>query len=1069
MRVLNVAEKNDAAKNIAILLSRGNSNKREGFSKFNKIYEFNLNLWNRNCTMIMTSVSGHLMGFDFVGSCRKWYGCHPLALFDAQVIKQCTDENYVKIKRTLEREVKGCDALIIWTDCDREGENIGFEIIQVCQAVKPNIQIYRAIFSEITQSSVTRAIQTLGQPNKAVSDAVDVRSELDLRIGAAFTRFQTLRLQKVFPQSLNNMLISYGSCQFPTLGFVVERFLAIEKFKSEPYWKLKVTDDHDNICVEFRWARFRLFEKINCQVFLDMCEENSDATVENVISKPKSKWRPTPLDTIELEKQGSRKLKLNAKETMKIAEKLYTQGFISYPRTETNIFPKELNLQRLVEQQINHPQWGEFAQRVLNDGISPRQGKKSDQAHPPIHPTKFADNLQGNEARVYEFIVRHFLACISKNAEGYETTVDINIAGEKFTANGLQIIAKNYLDVYIYEKWNSKEIHIYEPRQVFRPTSIAMIEENTSAPNLLTEADLIALMDKHGIGTDATHAEHIDTIKSRQYVGLKDGQYFMPGKLGIGLVMGYDNMGFQMSKPNLRAELESDLKLICSGEKSPEVVLQTQINNYRNVFKIAIERANLIDTALAEYIDERPSDVPEMEMIMPAEEVAIYKCPKCGLNMTLKERKQGGKFIGCMGFPTCNNTIWLPQAVTEIEVTNEVCTSCPGDMKKLKVKLRPGAFPLLGSTYVACIGGCDTMFNEMMNINIKTVRRVEQLPDSGYASSAQSDSQVASNSRSNTSNINRGSSTATRGGSSASTSSNNRGNSTATARGGSSSSTVGLMRLQNSRPSPMINNRGRRDGSNNASDKNRLSAKRQGDGWDSLDTEIKRPKITRPTTNNVDRENMNPVSSASNDDVYLCDCHERAIQLMVKKDGPNKGRLFYKCAKPPGSGCNFFLWSPDDATPASVIQSARLQTENNQTNTTYNWTNDNTNSGVSGSSNQRNPGPSLQNSRDDNNDEVACNCGQPAKKLTVRKDGPNKGRQFYACPQGPSSPCTFFQWADADSTSTNHGNQLSSSARGRGRGRGDSAPRGTTGARRKCGICGIEGHTKRTCPQNAMD
>lgn len=160
------------------------------------------------------------------------------------------------------------------------------------------LQFFRAIFSEITQSSITRAIQTLGQPNKAVSDAVDVRSELDLRIGAAFTRFQTLRLQKVFPQSLNNMLISYGSCQFPTLGFVVERFLAIEKFKSEPYWKLKVTDDHDNISVEFRWARFRLFEKINCQVFLDMCEENPDATVENVISKPKSKWRPTPLDTI---------------------------------------------------------------------------------------------------------------------------------------------------------------------------------------------------------------------------------------------------------------------------------------------------------------------------------------------------------------------------------------------------------------------------------------------------------------------------------------------------------------------------------------------------------------------------------------------------------------------------------------------------------------------------------------------------------------------------------------------------------------------------------------------------
>lgn len=169
--------------------------------------------------------------------------------------------------------------------------------------------------------------------------------------------------------------------------------------------------------------------------------------------------------------------------------------------------------------------------------------------------------LTGNEAKVYEFVVRHFLACLSKNAEGLETTVEIDIAGEKFVANGLKIIAKNYLEVYIYDKWNNKQIHAYEQGQVFRPTSIDMVEEKTSPPSLLTEAELIALMDKHGIGTDATHAEHIDTIKSRQYVGLENNIHFKPGKLGIGLVMGYDNMGFEMSKPHLRADLEKDLQL----------------------------------------------------------------------------------------------------------------------------------------------------------------------------------------------------------------------------------------------------------------------------------------------------------------------------------------------------------------------------------------------------------------------------------------------------------------------------------------------------------------------------
>jgi len=80
---------------------------------------------------------------------------------------------------------------------------------------------------------------------------------------------------------------------------------------------------------------------------------------------------------------------------MRIAERLYTQGLISYPRTETNIFPKELNLAPLVEQQVINREWGDFARNLLESGITPRQGKKSDQAHPPIHPIKYTDSLQG--------------------------------------------------------------------------------------------------------------------------------------------------------------------------------------------------------------------------------------------------------------------------------------------------------------------------------------------------------------------------------------------------------------------------------------------------------------------------------------------------------------------------------------------------------------------------------------------------------------------------------------------------------------------------------------------------
>ncbi|KAF5280260.1 hypothetical protein FQA39_LY18083 [Lamprigera yunnana] len=721
MKYLNVAEKNDAAKTIASLLSRGQSTRREGLSKYNKIYEFETTVLGHTVHMIMTSVSGHLLNYEFVSHYKNWQSCDPVALFDASIVKQCSS-NFETIKRTLECEIQTCQGLIIWTDCDREGENIGFEIIKVCRDVKPNIPVYRAKFSEITSASVFRALNSLGQPNKNISDAVDVRQELDLRTGAAFTRLQTLRLQKVFPDKLANKLISYGSCQFPTLGFVVERYKAIEDFVSEPYWKIKMNHNINTLTIDFSWKRDRLFNKNACETILDICKEQSNAKVENVECKIKSKWRPLPLDTVELEKTVSRKLKINAKDTMKAAEKLYTLGYISYPRTETNIFPKELNLNILVEQQCQDGTWGIFAQNIVaNGGPNPRQGRKSDQAHPPIHPIKYINNLSGNEKKIYEYIVRHFLACVSKDAVGHETIVEVDIAGEKFVAKGLLILEKNYLEVYIYDKWSVKEIHQYSIGDIFIPTELIIVESNTIPPKLLTEADLITLMEKYGIGTDATHAEHIDTIKSREYVGLHENAYFMPGILGMGLVEGYNNIGLEVSlaKPNLRADFEKDLKLICDGLKNPETVRTEQIQNYKRVFRIVTDKVMQIDRSLAIRLEEDPLQIADINVCPKY----VLKCPKCKNDLLLRNRKNNaGKFISCANYPVCKNAVWLPLSIDTIQVLDESCLICGPNVKKLKIKFKQNLFPGDPNPNIFCIGGCDSLVLETFNISPGTVK-----------------------------------------------------------------------------------------------------------------------------------------------------------------------------------------------------------------------------------------------------------------------------------------------------------------------------------------------------------
>ncbi|CAG2100204.1 unnamed protein product [Medioppia subpectinata] len=590
VNVLSVAEKNDVAKNVANILGAGAVRVRNGLSPYNKCYEISVRHQTLgDCRMVMTSVCGHLFNYDFTSDHKKWWSCEPKSLFQAPIVQTCNDSNQ-RIKSTLEREAKRCQVLIIWTDCDREGENIGFEVITVCRAANPRLDIFRAHFSEITVPAINRAFNALNRPNKKVSDAVDVRQKLDLRLGAAFTRFLTLELQQMRPQMKDNKnIVSYGSCQFPTLGFVVDRFKQRENFVPQKFWSIDVHYKKDGINANFNWKRVRVFCEQSCLAVMTKVMDSPEAVVTHINTRRRSKWRPQPMDTVTFERSVSSKLKINAKKAMGIAEKLYTSGFISYPRTETNKFAPELNLTNYCQIQTASPIWGQFAQRVLTNGPNPRNGTKSDQAHPPIHPTKYAPNLSGDDKRIYELIVRHFLASLDKDAVGYETTIDICINEEFFSLSGLRIEEKNYLEIYIYDKWTDKEIPRFNQNERFIPDSIMMTDGQTTAPELLTEAQLIALMEKHGIGTDATHAEHIEKIKERHYITETPDRRLKPEGLGVGLVDGYDEIGYQMSKPNLRAALEKDLKDICDGIKNPDVVLMSQISEYEKVFNESIK------------------------------------------------------------------------------------------------------------------------------------------------------------------------------------------------------------------------------------------------------------------------------------------------------------------------------------------------------------------------------------------------------------------------------------------------------------------------------------------------
>ncbi|KAI9837975.1 MAG: hypothetical protein M1819_006129 [Sarea resinae] len=694
VKVLCVAEKPSIAKAVAQHLSGGHAPPRNVAGiNWVKNYDFNFDFgppWGQ-CAVTMTSVAGHIDRLEFEERYRSWKSCAPGQLFEAPLVS-FVEKDKQPIAKNIEQQARHAKALFIWTDCDREGEHIGTEIRKIALKANPRLEVKRAKFSNIERAHVMQAARRPVNLDDLQANAVAARIELDLRIGAAFTRMQTLSLQTLGAQ-LQEGVISYGSCQFPTLGFVVDRYFRVKNFKPENFWAIKVVHRREEIDVHFLWDRVHLFDRMVVTVIFERCLTARTAKVSKMQKKPTSKWKPLPLTTVELQKNGSRFLHMDSQRVMKIAEDLYTKGFISYPRTETDQFDKDMDLRKLVEKQVHDSRWGNFAQEyagqferdmlwtqlifysLYNGNFKqPRSGRNNDHAHPPIHPVIYVtpDKLNNDERRVYEFVVRRFLACCSEDAKGEMTTVEIEYGEEKFHANGLLVLERNYLDVYPYEKWeSSQQLPRFTSGETFEPTEANMTEGKTSPPGYLTEPELISLMDANGIGTDATMAEHIAKIKEREYVmtqssggrragsdgdgaevrggrrggrggranranrgGMDRGagrgaqtasreggnqtQVFIPSTLGVALIVGYDNVGFDvsLSKPFLRKEvsdafsrfvscskltydeqMELKMKEICAGRKSRNDVVQESLEQYREVFVRTSQQIDVLKAA----------------------------------------------------------------------------------------------------------------------------------------------------------------------------------------------------------------------------------------------------------------------------------------------------------------------------------------------------------------------------------------------------------------------------------------------------------------------------------------
>ncbi|XP_009436164.1 DNA topoisomerase 3-beta-1 isoform X3 [Pan troglodytes] len=477
--VLMVAEKPSLAQSIAKILSRGSLSSHKGLNGACSVHEYTGTFAGQPVRFKMTSVCGHVMTLDFLGKYNKWDKVDPAELFSQAPTEKKEANPKLNMVKFLQVEGRGCDYIVLWLDCDKEGENICFEVN---------------------------------------------------------------------------------------------------------------TDKDRSLLLD--WDRVRVFDREIAQMFLNMTKLEKEAQVEATSRKEKAKQRPLALNTVEMLRVASSSLGMGPQHAMQTAERLYTQGYISYPRTETTHYPENFDLKGSLRQQANHPYWADTVKRLLAEGINrPRKGHDAGD-HPPITPMKSATEaeLGGDAWRLYEYITRHFIATVSHDCKYLQSTISFRIGPELFTCSGKTVLSPGFTEVMPWQSVPLEEsLPTCQRGDAFPVGEVKMLEKQTNPPDYLTEAELITLMEKHGIGTDASIPVHINNICQRNYVTVESGRRLKPTNLGIVLVHGYYKIDAELVLPTIRSAVEKQLNLIAQGKADYRQVLGHTLDVFKRKFHYFVD------------------------------------------------------------------------------------------------------------------------------------------------------------------------------------------------------------------------------------------------------------------------------------------------------------------------------------------------------------------------------------------------------------------------------------------------------------------------------------------------
>ena len=587
------------------------------------------------------------------------------------------------IIRSLKNLAKKADSVVIGTDFDREGELIGSDALRQIREVAPDVPVSRARYSAFTKAEIDHAFNNLVELDQDLADAGESRQYIDLIWGAVLTRYLTTARFSGFGNTR-----SAGRVQTPTLALVVERERERMAFKPEDYWVISGEASHgeeEPFKVSHTTARF--WDKDAADAAYANVAQAKEARVTAVERKSRTQRPPAPFNTTSLQAAAAAE-GISPARTMRLAESLYMDGLISYPRVDNTVYPSSLDLKDCVRTISKVPQYAPTCKALLSQPkLTATRGKQETTDHPPIYPTGAADpeKLQPAAWKLYNLIARRFLATLMGPAtiEGTKVTFDVN--GEPFQASGNVLANPGFRSVYPYGLKKDDQLPELHEGDVCDVWKMDLLAKQTEPPARYSQGKLIQEMEKRGLGTKSTRASIIDTLYQRKYLKNDPCE---PSQLGMAIIDALNTYAPRITTPEMTSELEDDMTKVAEGTDT-----QTQV----------VTHSRALLAGMMDGLIEHTEDLSEAIADAVTADAKIGVCPKCGRDLVVKtSAKTRGSFAGCMGWPDCDVTYPLPQGRIEaLEGEAAVCPDCGAP--RIKVQ------PFRQKAYETCINpACPT-------------------------------------------------------------------------------------------------------------------------------------------------------------------------------------------------------------------------------------------------------------------------------------------------------------------------------------------------------------------------